>query len=242
MTVTVSVPFYGCAELVEKAVRTILAQTVKDLVCVVVGDGEEPPLHGITDSRLVVYNLPENHGAYFAQQLVLSSTPHEWYAPHAADDWSEPDHLERLQAYGTDVATGAVWYENGSTHKLLRKLYEVGLYRVARMLEIGGYNPAERIGQDTLTLRLMRLIAPMPATTFPTYHRVQRAGSLCTHPDTKKGAPLREQMKARNRAIFARCSQLRDPAAIRAYRALQVPAEIAYTLNEHIHELRERLT
>ena len=241
MTITVGMPYYGCPDLVEKAVRSVLAQSVTDLVCVVIGDGEEPPLANINDSRVVLYCLPENHGAYFCQQLILRSTPTAWYAPHAADDWSDPDHLEKLIQFGTDVATGAVWYHNGDMTRVMHKLYEVGLYRVGRLLDVGGYNPAERIGQDSLTLRLMRLIAPMPATRVPTYHRVQRAGSLSTHPETKRGSHARNEMKARNRRILDRCEKLRTPDKIRAYRASIVPPETAYALNEHVYHLKEQL-
>jgi glycosyltransferase involved in cell wall biosynthesis len=53
MTVLVSVPTFGVGtELLEKSVRSVLAQTHTDLVCVVVGDGEHPPLPRITDSRI----------------------------------------------------------------------------------------------------------------------------------------------------------------------------------------------
>lgn len=241
MTITVGMPYYGCPDLVEKAVQSILYQSVTDLVCVVIGDGEEPPLANIRDSRVVLYCLPENHGAYFCQQLILKATPHAWYAPHAADDWSDADHLAKLAEYGTDVATGAVWYHNGDMTRVLRKLYEVGLYRVGRMLEIGGYNPAERIGQDSLTLKLMRLIQPMPATRVPTYHRVQRVGSLSTHPDTKRGSAARNAMRERNRAIVEKATALRHPDRIRAYRETLIPPAIAASLQHHVPQLRAML-
>jgi len=188
LTVLVCVTHYDrTRDLVEKAVRSVLAQTHRDLVCVVVGDGDEPPLD-INDDRLVVYSYPTNRGAYFAQMVALGASPFEWYAPVAADDWVDPDHVERLVEYGTDMACGAVWYHNGPHKpKVLRKLYEVGMYRTERMMAVGGYNSNERLGQDSLTLKVMRIVAPMEATTHPTYHRGQRAGSLCTDPLTKRG-------------------------------------------------------
>jgi glycosyltransferase involved in cell wall biosynthesis len=243
VTVLVSIPTYGVGrELLEKSVRSVLAQTHKDLVCVVVGDGETPDLPRIADSRLVVYHYPTNHGAYFAQMVALGANPHEWYAPVASDDWVDPDHIERLASHGTDMATGAVWYHNGTKPvKVVRKLYEVGMYRTARMLEVGGYNPAERMGQDSLTLKVMRIVAPMDATTHPTYHRVQRPGSLCTHPATKKGSPAREAMRVRNREIVAVCERLADAEKIRQYRWSLVPEEIGYELMGHNERLRALL-
>jgi glycosyltransferase involved in cell wall biosynthesis len=238
-TILVCIPYYGTPDLVEKSVRSVLAQTYRDLACLVIGDGEEPPLANVKDSRLLVYTLPKNRGAYFAQQLAIYSNPHPWYAQVASDDWVDPDHLERLASFGESVATGAVWYHLGTKPvRVVRKLYEVGLYETSRLIEVGGYNPAERLGQDSLTLRVLRIVAPLPATDHPTYHRVQRAGSLCTHPDTKKGSPAREAMRARNRVIVAECERLGEAAAIRAYRASLVPPEIQYELNEHIYRLR----
>lgn len=242
VTVLVSVPYFDTPDLVEKAVRSILAQTHRDLVCLVVGDGDNPPLSKVRDSRLVVYSYPRNRGAYFAQMVALGSSPHEWYAPVASDDWVDPDHIERLASHGTDMATGAVWFHLGDRRpRVLHKLYEVGMYRAARMLSVGGYNPNERMGQDSLTLKVMRLVAPLGATDYPTYHRVQRAGSLCTHPDTKKGSPAREAMRRRNREIVARCEALQTADRIREYRWSLVPHDIRVELEEHQSHVRELL-
>ena len=242
MTVLISIPTYGVGgDLLEKSVRSVLAQTHRDIVCVVVGDGEQPRL-SISDPRLIVYSYPTNRGAYFAQMVALGANPHEWYAPVASDDWVDPDHIERLASHGTDMATGAVWYHNGSRPvKIVRKLYEVGMYRTERMLSVGGYNPGERMGQDSLTLKVMRIVAPMGATEIPTYHRVQRPGSLCTHPDTKKGSPAREAMRARNRAIVAQCERYGDADRIREYRWSLVRPDLRAELEEHNHRLREHL-
>lgn len=239
VTVLVGIPTYNVdRELVEKCVRSVLAQTHRDLVCVVVGDGEKPRLP-ISDSRLVVYSYPINRGAYFAQMVALGASPYAWYAPVGSDDWLDPDHIEKLAAHGTDMATGAVWYHNGGNPvKVIHKLYEVGLYRTARMLAVGGYNPAERMGQDSMLLRAMRIVAPMGATTIPTYHRVQRPGSLCTHPDTKKGSPAREAMRVRNRVIVAKCEALKAADRIHDYRWSLVPPAIRDELGEHNERLR----
>lgn len=242
MTVLVCVPYYGTPDLVEKAVRSVLAQTHRDLVCVVIGDGDEPPLPGITDSRLIVYNLPENRGAYFAQALALTASPHEWYAPVASDDWVDPGHIESLASHGMDMACGALWFHlDGRSPRIFRKLYEVGMYRTARMMAVGGHNPAERLGQDSLTLKVMRIVAPLGATTVPTYHRYSRQGSLSTHPDTKKGSLARNEMRVRNRVIVARCERLRTAERIKQYRESLIPPAIRDELAEHAERLRQLL-
>jgi hypothetical protein len=221
----------------------VLAQTHRDLACVVVGDGDTPPLKGIRDSRLVVYSYPTNRGAYFAQDVAIWASPHEWYAPIASDDWVDPDHLERMIGLG-DVACGALYYHNDHHPDgiVIRKAYEVGMYRTERYTEIGAHNPAERIGQDSLTLKIMRLVAPVGATSHPTYHRFGRQGSLSTHPDTCKGAPARVQMRQRNHAIVAHCLRFRGNAArIKAYRQTLIPPALQEALDEQVVGLRAQL-
>src|ERR1019366_9049646 len=124
-------------------------QTYGDVRVIVIGDGENPPLSGIGDARLQVYNLPANRGAYFALQLALLASPYPWFAPFGADDWAEPDHLERLAAVAArtqaeSISTGAVFTNSGEVHL---GLYEVGLFARSRITAIGGYNPAT-VGED----------------------------------------------------------------------------------------------
>lgn len=242
MTIAVAMPYFGCPELVERAVRSILGQTVRDLCLIVIGDGEAPPLRGIRDDRLVVMTLPENRGPYFAQQVVLEASPFPWYAPHAADDWSDPEHLERLMEHrGTAILTGAVWFHRGRSVEVHRAPYEVGLYRRDRLMGLGGHNPAERIGQDTLIMRLLRLTGPVSTTTEPTYHRVKRSGSLMTHPATRPGSLARNEMRRRNRAVYRMSSTLRTPERIRAWRTERVPVTIAQEVREQAERLGRML-
>jgi hypothetical protein len=224
-------------------VRSILAQTVRDICVVVIGDGEEPPLSDIRDSRLEVYTLPENHGPYYAQQVALLASPFPRYSVVGADDWLEPDHLERLAAIDCDaVMTGAVWF-----HNLLGQVsvhegnYEVGLFARDRLLDLGGHNPTERMGQDSLMIRLLRMTGPLEATTHPTYHRVKREGSLMTSPLTGKGTPARNDMRRRNRIILAECDRLEHPVAIKRYRESLVPPWVWDDVRMHAAKLAERL-
>lgn len=243
MTVLVCIPYHGTPELVGKAVRSVLAQTHTDLMCVVIGDGDEPPLSGIADSRLIVHSYPTNRGAYFAQDVAIWASPHEFYAVVASDDWVDPDHIEKMLALEQDVACGALYYHNDHYPDgiVIRKAYEVGLYRTRRYHEIGAHNPAERIGQDSLTLKVMRLVAPVGATKDPTYHRFGRQGSLSTHPDTDRHSEARIQMRLRNREIVQQCIRLRSADRIRAYRDSLIPEAIKTELEEQVEGLRARL-
>lgn len=267
MTVLVCIPYWNAAPYIERAVRSVLSQTERDLVCVVIGDGNTPPLPAISDDRLIVHTYPTNRGAYFAQDVAIWASPFDRYAVVAADDWVDPDHLERLLAQGGDRCAGSVWaHGDGAAycgprnkgHATCRGIhsgrhpYEVGLYRTERYREIGAHNPGERIGQDSLTLKIMRLIEPVPPSEATTYNRLFRPGSLCTDPATKAGSPARTAMRARNRAIVMECERIanhpfarRDrgvrAARIREYRDSLVPTALKVALEAEVDELRGRL-
>jgi len=260
VTVLVSVTHYDRTRpYVERAVRSVLAQTHTDLVCVVIGDGDEPPLP-IRDGRLIVHSYPTNRGAYFAQDVAIWASPYEWYAPVAADDWIDPDHIEKLLAQGGDRCSGGVRYHNDHwcaddpTHRTCqgtpvpagfahgdRKAYEVGIYRTSRYHEIGAHNPNERLGQDSLTLKVMRIVAPVAVSDAMTYNRLGRAGSLCTDPATSRDSPARQAMRLRNRQIVAQCQRLRSAARIKAYRESLVPREVRDALAREVEGLRAKL-
>ena len=258
MTVLVAVPYWRTPELVERTVRSVLAQTYTDLACVVIGDGEAPPL-SIRDDRLIVHTYPVNRGAYFAQDVAIWASPFEWYAPVAADDWIDPDHIERLLAYGRDTCSGGVRLHN--EHYCLdaahlrcsgtpvpagfadgaRKAYEVGIYRTSSYHRIGAHNPNERLGQDSLTLRVMRIVGRVEVSDHMTYNRLGRQGSLCTDPATDVRSPARKAMRLRNRDIVARCLKLRTPERIKAYRESLVPAEVRDALAVEVDGLRAKV-
>jgi glycosyltransferase involved in cell wall biosynthesis len=262
VTVLVAVPYWRTPELVERTVRSVLAQTYTDLVCVVIGDGDVPPLV-VRDDRLVVHSYSTNRGAYFAQDVAIWASPFEWYAIVASDDWVDPDHIERLIEQDADLACGALYaHGEGDDYcgpmnaghticrgRLVRKAYEVGIYRTERYREIGAHNPAERIGQDSLTLKVMRIVAPVGASEVPTYNRLFRDGSLCTSPETKNGSPARTAMRQRNGLIVRECERIarstvgRDQVAsrIKAYRDSLVPTEVKAALAVEVDALRSKL-
>jgi len=246
VTITVAMPYWGCPDLVERAVRCVLDQTHRDLCLVVIGDGEDPPLRNVRDSRLVVYRLPENRGAYFGLQLVLQASPHQWYGPHAADDTSDPEHYETLARVATAqrseaVIADAVWWGEGHSRVRRSSGYEVGVYTRDRLLAFGAYNPAERIAQDTLLIRLLKLTGRVAAEGTPTYHRIKRPYSLTTTLETGLRSPYRMAVKRRNREVYYRAKRLRRLEAIRAYRERLIPSEIRDELAEHALRLAGEL-
>lgn len=215
MTVIVAMPWYGAPELLERAAVSVLAQSHRDLRLVIVDDGNPAgswPDRGswYLDSRLVRILSDVNHGPYFWQEAILEAVPRgAWYAVVGADDWVEPEHLERLleQMDERRVAVpGSVWWHEETRAPFVHAgRYEVGVFDPDRIRAIGGFNVDERVGQDTLTLKLLDLTGGMVVDLAepPTYHRVRREGSLTTSPETGFRTRYRNDLRRRNRRVYA---------------------------------------
>lgn len=243
--VLVSIPTYRTPSgLLNRAVESVLAQIHDNLQVVVIVDGEKLTEKLPKDDRLVVFQLGKNYGTYFAQSVSLAASPYGWYAPHGSDDWCDPQHLERLLAMRFPaVAAGAVWWhQEGKPPRVHRANYEVGIYQTRRLQEIGGYNPTERMGQDSMTLKLLRHTGGFHTTRgMPTYHRVRRPGSLTTAPETKFGSLARNEMRERNRSIFSEVSKTTDLRRIREIRSSHIPNSIQDQVLSYAQKLKGQL-
>lgn len=261
MTVTVAIPWRGRPDLLTHCVETVLGQTFRDIHVIVVGDGMEPPLKRFRDSRLDVWHIPQNRGAYYVRQLILQASAHAWHAPVDADDCLERTHIDMLlrQRKGKALvapnklcghASGRCEHRGGGPGRVYGAgRYHVGLFRRDRLLSVGGYDPSERLGQDTLLLRVLRLVYPRDIRTIddpayleaPTYHRIRHPSSLTRAADSRHRSPAREAMKVRNRAVIVTCSKLRTAARIKAFREGRVPPSLAEELAGHVATLSARL-
>ena len=248
MTVLVAIPFWRCGPHVAKAVESVLAQTHRDLVVMVAGDGDdpEPHLRGIDDPRLVVVAFPDNLGAPHTQQAMLLGSPHEWYAPMGADDWLDRDYLARLLALGGDANSVGAWYRHqGRRVEVRRTSVEVGVYRSELIRSLGGYGVTMRCSQDVLLYwRLTAAVTERRMLAHPAYHRLIRPGeSLTRSRATGHGSAYRQAAAAHNEAVFARCMEIGvgDLAGIRAYRESLVPTDLAEALAARVDVVRSAL-
>lgn len=124
--VSAVIPTRNRPELVCRAVRSVLSQTIQDLECVVVVDGpDEPTLHSlreITDPRLRVIALPENVGGCEARNLGVRLASGRWVAFLDDDDEWLSHKLERqlaAVAASPSPVTMVVsrFWDRGATHK-----------------------------------------------------------------------------------------------------------------------------
>lgn len=247
MTVLVAIPYFGVpGELIDKAVRHALAQSYADTVVLVAGDGQRPPV-SIHHDRLVVGTFSRNRGTPMTQQAMILGSPFEWYAPHGADDFVGREHVASLLALHHPAAgSSLVWYHEGERARLLRSSrtwIEFGAFRTDLLRSIGGYNPAEPCGQDSVVVGLLLKTAGVRLTRRATYHKVYRADSLTHAPATRQGSTIRQGVRARNRAVLLHCQTIgwghRD--AIRAYRESLVPPALRAELDDRAAEVAKWL-
>lgn len=222
MTTLVAIPYYGvAADLLEVAVVHALAQTA-DVVVLVAGDGQRPPIT-LRHDRLVVGTFATNRGTPFTQQAMLLGSPFDHYAPHGADDWIDSDHIATLLGASSRAAgSRSILFHTGDEAQVLtspRTWIEFGAFRSDRLRAVGGYNPMERAGQDSVLTAILLKTGGVALTNRPTYHKRNRPDSLTHHPDTRQGSPFRVAIKERNRIVLRECERLGwHPALIRRYR------------------------
>lgn len=251
------------AELLRRAVDGVLAQTLEDLALVVVNDGGATPRGLPRDDRLVLYELPESHGRYFADAVVtraLTSRPGTFWSPHDADDWSEPERFEKLLPAAVDgAALAPYWRHQPDREPRVHQLrveaiasptgrfthlghWCAGTHTVERVERAGGIHPGFRIGFDTLHTLMVALTGPLAVHDEPAWHWYRRTtGSLTSDPRTRLGSIHREAVRRQLRALYQRAWQRRharpgDVVRDDASRALRAAVE------EHADRLAEELT
>lgn len=206
MSVTVGIPFYGDASYLRRCLDSLIKQTHDDFRILVVADGAEVGTLP-ADSRIDVCQLAENKGAYFARAVALSATTDDYHAVIDADDWVEPHWLETLLARDADVVQHGCRFVERDGHaayvkpwrnarkpinsQLLHFTSHTGLYRTERLREVGGYNPAFRVGYDSLMCMFIRLTGEVDIVDEPLYHRFQHMKSLCNAKETRIRGPYR---------------------------------------------------
>jgi len=98
--ITVVMTAYNTGHLVEGAVKSVLAQTHKNLELMVIDDASTDDTLSVleelakSDERLRVFHSPNNHGTYWSKNWCLSQANGEFVAFHDSDDLSDPTRLQ----------------------------------------------------------------------------------------------------------------------------------------------------
>jgi glycosyltransferase involved in cell wall biosynthesis len=122
------IPTRNRPDLVCRAVQSVLAQTVRDIECIVVIDGPDSPtelaLREIDDPRLRVLALPESVGACEARNTGARAARAEWVALLDDDDEWLTYRLERQLAAAAEAGpvtmVASRFLDRGADSDLLR--------------------------------------------------------------------------------------------------------------------------
>ena len=101
MAVDVLLPYYGPVDLMQEAVRSVLAQRYRDWVLTVVDDGYPEPgiadwFAGLDDERIRYHRNPRNLGANGNYRRALGFVTCEHVVVMGADDVMLPDYLDTV--------------------------------------------------------------------------------------------------------------------------------------------------
>ena len=101
--VSVLMPVYNGIPTILNSIKSLIWQTYENWECIIVDDGSTDGtavfLDGLSDQRFKIIHLLENKGRGFARQVCLEHASGVYIAYLDADDWCDPEKLNRQVAY-----------------------------------------------------------------------------------------------------------------------------------------------
>jgi len=249
--VTVTMPYWGVGADVRRAVDSILGQTHRNVQLVVVNDHDvdDPPwpyLADITDPRLIRFDLRENRGRYFVDQVIFEATQPAWWALQDPDDAAFPRRfeimLERAQGKGMAVAPRVEYWPGGKTVHTAGKAafgrrpepnrmvhiegYGSAVISGERVAAAGGFHADVRISYDSYLMNACVAQGGVGMHPEPLQHKYRlNPNSLTQAPATRLGSPERIRVRA-----------LLEQMWIRAWQRWQQGLEIASVVRDAVSE------
>jgi glycosyltransferase involved in cell wall biosynthesis len=147
---TVVMPVYNREKYIEKAITSVLNQTLKKWKMIIVNDGSTDATGDIiekftSDKRIQHVKLPKNQGTGNALQTALNMIDTRYFVIVDSDDWIEPqtlevllDEMEKQPKETSLVYSNTIWWQdrNGEleqgkieSHQSFRDKYDFLMYR-----------------------------------------------------------------------------------------------------------------
>lgn len=128
MRFSVIIPLYNKAPYIEKALRSVLAQTFTDYELVVVDDGSQDDSANVAEKVLEEFSIrhklihQDNAGVSCARNRGVAESRGEFLCFLDADDWWDPTFLERMAGLITEYPEAGIYgtgytIVNESRHK-----------------------------------------------------------------------------------------------------------------------------
>lgn len=207
--VSVLIPAYNAEKTIHRCLDSVLAQTVVDMEIIVVNDGSKDATlevfreYAAKDNRIVVADQP-NSGVAAARNVGLQKASGDFILYVDADDWIEPNMLERMLAIaddadivfcGNDMAEKSedakcteiveieIWDQNRQLLEFMKHKCMTGMLwnKMIRRSTTEGctFNPKTGYGEDAEFLwQVLKKSEKMVVTNEILYHHVQDENSI----------------------------------------------------------------
>lgn len=242
------------ADLLDRAVRSVLDQTWRDLALVVVNDGGASP-DLPADSRVVCYEGP-GRGRYWCdavvRQAVRAVDPEWWLTVHDADDVSERERFDWLLADPAAPAVLAPFIRHEPRRRPVRQEVRWGDPRrfsfvthwcatAVRAYASPPIHPGYVIGWDAIHTALLRL-SETAVSEHAHWHWHRRDGTLSRGSATGSGSIIRGRVRREVRRLYEKAVAAWDEGTD-PWRPLldDIPDEIGDEVAEHAERLAEAL-
>jgi len=100
--VTILMTCFNSADTIEYAIRSLLAQSYRDIEVIVINDCSTDHSASIVrqicteDTRVQIIELSKNSGTYVATNMGLQQAKGEYVTRQDSDDWAHPEKIERI--------------------------------------------------------------------------------------------------------------------------------------------------
>ncbi len=114
VAVSVVIPAYNMEDYIERALASVLCQSLADYEVLIVDDASQDRTAAIVerlaagDPRMRLIRLEVNGGLSVARNAAIAEARGEWIAILDADDWFAPERLEKLLALGRGTGADVV--------------------------------------------------------------------------------------------------------------------------------------
>jgi hypothetical protein len=217
--ITVSVPVRRTPKhLLRRAVNSILHQSYKNVLVIVTSDGEGTPSWAgcdfTADPRVVCWTTRQRLGPYFAHEVARRAAQSPLFAVQDADDWSDPQRLEKLlkalrgaevDAALPSVVTYPIRGEGETKTHVPGELWDhYWLIRDDAVSALGGYWSGFVAEGAQFLAKLVRQFGLSVAAPDAYYHCQARADSLSRDPGLAKA---RDEAAVRLRVLLEQVDQ-----------------------------------
>lgn len=205
--VSVIMPAWNTEKTIGHAVRSILAQSWRNLELLIVDDASEDGTwqmirqFAAADARVRIFRNSVNVGPYVSKNIAVSQARGEWITGQDSDDWAHPERLERqvrfCQQQNSQVCMSGTlrMAEDGQFVRLnpIGRLVHDGACRSALISlmmssqyfhDLLGYWDPVRIAGDSEILHRIECLrgSPVPQDAVPTLLMLDNPEGLTNHP------------------------------------------------------------